>query len=370
MKWLIIILMVFSHSAYSETIERYRLNGFASIKANVATDESYLGYDSGIDYKRENVLGLQLTGNLADRARVTMLVTAKGNDDYQFSVDWVYFSYILPKDWIINVGRIGTPFYLYSDVKDIGFAYDWIRLPKSVYWITYPGIDGASLYHNHEYYTVNTTLQVIQGGYDGKSTVGGLPSRTLLKDFVGMMGSVERDKWYVRLTAVKTNINVEAEALKSIFNISPPELVDDFWTNGVDAYFRGIAIRYNNGRFQALSEYTQTDIKDSFFDARSGGYISLSYCLGWVRPFIMYEHEDFKIKSDVLGKYQGLIPPPVFSALEDITRFEKSRKDTYHIGARFDRNNKLSFKVQYSQEHDQRVGGGNGLVGLSVDVVF
>lgn len=369
MKWLVLGLLLLPNLVLAEASEGYRLDGFVSARATIA-NEATQDIDKELDFKKQNVIGVQLTGILSDTARVTVLTTSKVESDYELSVDWVYLTYILPQDWLVNVGRLGIPYYLYSDVKDIGFTHDWMFLPKSVYRFTYSIIDGVSVYHNRSIGDVNTTFQAMYGNYEGNVIVVGLPARSKLDQFIGGFGSIEWNDFYIRVAVSRTNADVQPEALKPVFSNLPDDIIDAFWVNGVDSYFRGIALRYRYDRFTFLSEYVSVDIRDSFFGKRNGAYASLSYCMGEWRPYVMIEHEDFDVTRNRLTDYIAVIPRPIYQVMEGLVDFEKRRKTTYHIGARYDYNSQSAFKVQVSQEYDQRNGGDKTVISLGVDVVF
>lgn len=117
---LLLLLIAWCGEGSANSLDRYRLNGFSSIRV-VSAEDSNVRYEDGIDYKADNLAGVQLTGYISDRSRVTMVISTDGNDDYTLSLDWFYFTYVLPNDWLLNIGRIGTPFYLYSDIENVRF---------------------------------------------------------------------------------------------------------------------------------------------------------------------------------------------------------------------------------------------------------
>jgi hypothetical protein len=60
-----------------------------------------------------------------------------------------------------------VPFYRYSDFLDVGYAYRWIRPPKSVYNLAFSTYEGVSFVYNSQLGSWDSTLQLIGGAYSG-----------------------------------------------------------------------------------------------------------------------------------------------------------------------------------------------------------
>lgn len=369
MKWLLILTSLWIHDGLAATLDRIQFSGYASVRGTYTNDVT-LDFEKDFDFKEYNVVGVQLKGQVSDKTSVTMVTNVKGDSDYDITVDWVYLTYILPENSLINIGRLGIPVYTYSDVKDINFTHDWSYLPKSVYRFTYSIIDGVSLYRNFEYGPVDATLQVMYGGFKGDVIVANTPSETELEDFVGVFATTEVFGLTTRVAWSKTNVDVNAIAFNPVFSALRPDIYDRFWTNGVDAFFRGVSLKYIHQNITVVSELVVVDIRDSFFDTRDGAYVSMSYTIDQWRPYIMVEHEDFKVDRSTLTDYTGQIPQRSYLLMEQILDFEKRRKTTLHVGARYDYTLRSAFKLQYSHEYNHRTGGTTGVLGLGIDVVF
>ena len=107
------------------------INGFASIKAGMTldSDDTLYGYDDSLDFKNESLFAVQLMSDLGDKLSVTAQLMGRGADDFDVDFEWAFISYQLTDEVRINAGRLRTPFYKYSDYRDVGYAYDWLRVP-------------------------------------------------------------------------------------------------------------------------------------------------------------------------------------------------------------------------------------------------
>ena len=111
--------------------DAWRLSGFASLGAGKIQDDelSYLGYDDEWSYKGDSVLGLQLSGDIAERLSFNIQALARGvnfeGDEFKPELEWMFLRYQLNSNWRLRAGRMRTPHYLYSETLDVGYSYVW-----------------------------------------------------------------------------------------------------------------------------------------------------------------------------------------------------------------------------------------------------
>ncbi|CAA0111059.1 Uncharacterised protein [BD1-7 clade bacterium] len=95
-----------------------------------------------------NVLGLRLDVDLMYNLDFTVQIRASGDSynpaegasggkksAYAPEVDWLYVGYNVTPEIRINVGKTRLPLYIYSDVLDVGYAYQWITPPFAIYGV-------------------------------------------------------------------------------------------------------------------------------------------------------------------------------------------------------------------------------------------
>lgn len=100
------------------------INGFASINAGIALDknDSLYGYDDSLDFKNESLFAIQIMSDLGEKLSVTAQLMGRGSNDFDVGFEWAFISYQINDDWRINAGRLRTPFYKYSDFRDVGYS--------------------------------------------------------------------------------------------------------------------------------------------------------------------------------------------------------------------------------------------------------
>ncbi|NRB37920.1 MAG: porin [Pseudomonadales bacterium] len=98
------------------------------------------------NFRDLNRLGLRLDVPMDDKLAFTTQLIAKGSNDYDPEVDWLFVTYSFTPNISLSVGKVRTPLFMYSDYLDVGYAYQWIKPPFSVYGSpTINSTEGAKL---------------------------------------------------------------------------------------------------------------------------------------------------------------------------------------------------------------------------------
>lgn len=118
------------------------LSGFGTI-GYAKSDQSY-NYQRFINengtLKRDSVLGAQLGVQFDPQWSATVqarLAPALDDDTrYEPTLSWAFLSYRPGNDWLFRAGRLRMPFYLNTENLDVGYTYDYARLPNELYSVS------------------------------------------------------------------------------------------------------------------------------------------------------------------------------------------------------------------------------------------
>lgn len=122
-----------------------RWNGFLNVVAGALRDapddddgptqhQTYRGYTNAISFDEQTSAALQAVKPLDDQVNITAQLLARGSaDNYSADMRWLYLSWEPGADDLVRVGRLGTPFYYFSDFLDVGYSYHWVTPPMQVY---------------------------------------------------------------------------------------------------------------------------------------------------------------------------------------------------------------------------------------------
>jgi hypothetical protein len=128
-----------------------QMSGFGT--AGVAVSNRAYRYQRFIDddgtVKRDSVLGaqadLKLTTELSVTVQAKVAPADDSDDHWKGSLAWAFASWRPNNEWLVRLGKVRLPLYLYSENLDVGQSYDFARMPIEMYSIS-PTTDIAGLY--------------------------------------------------------------------------------------------------------------------------------------------------------------------------------------------------------------------------------
>lgn len=360
------------------------INGFASIKGGMTTgsDEFLYGYDDSFDLKNESLFALQVKSDLGEKLSVTGQLLGRGNKDFDVGFEWAFITYELSDNMRVNAGRLRTPFYKYSDFKDVAYAYDWLRVPQGVYGLGFDNIEGVSFYRTEQLGALESTLQAVAGSYDGKAIVSGLEVDAEIKNILGLTWELAKGNLSGRVAYLTGKVTIDAESASLGQNVTIGGLfntLNGFGLNNLvsaidiqeeKGTFLGLGLTYDNSDWVAVSEITRVKVDNSFIAEQNNYYVSLGKRFNSFTPYVSYEVEDNESRDDIFLPFQTVLPPQLFVPVQGLVRSQERSTKTWNLGARYDFHPSAAFKVQYSSEKNDTTGDRAGLIALGVDLVF
>ena len=114
------------------------------------SDLVYLrGIDRNGTLAQDTRLGLQADVRLSPQWSATVQLRAAPKADaesgYDITPAWAFLAWRPDNDWLVRAGKFRVPFYLYSQVLDLGVAHPFARLPQEIYTVS-PVNDFKGLY--------------------------------------------------------------------------------------------------------------------------------------------------------------------------------------------------------------------------------
>ncbi|MEW5681060.1 MAG: porin [Pseudomonadota bacterium] len=352
------------------------INGFASIKAGMTldSDSTLYGYTDELDFKNESLFAVQVMSDLGEKLSVTAQLMGRGREDFNAEFEWAFLSYQLTDNMQINAGRLRTPFYKYSDFKDVGYAYDWSRVPEAVYNLDFDNIEGVSLYRTATLGSFDSTLQLIAGSFDGDAVVTGLTVQAKIDQILGATWELSRDGISARLaylTGDTSLSNPDIDALTGILTASGlgavARAID---VNEESSTFLGLALTLDKNDWVAVAEITRTEVDDSLIAEQNGYYVSVGHRFDSLTPYISYEKRDNDAKRDIIALLpQGVPAQLALGVTQAVERFEVKR-DAWNLGLRYDFHPSAAFKAQLTRVNNDITDDDTSLITLGVDLVF
>ena len=122
---IILMLSPIVSLAEMEPISGFKVSGFGRIVGGYldTSDAAYLDYSDEIQFDSQSLAAIQADWQATDKFSVTTQLLAHSNSDTKSGIEWLYLTYQLNDNWQIRAGKQRTPFFHYSDVRNVGFAY-------------------------------------------------------------------------------------------------------------------------------------------------------------------------------------------------------------------------------------------------------
>lgn len=364
------LVLGFTFSASAQV----KFNGFASVKAGITlgSDDELYKYTDQFSFKNESLIALQFTADLQEKLSVTGQLIGRGAESYDAGFEWAYISYHLTDQVKLNAGRIKTPFYKYTDFVDVGYTYDWMRVPQAVYNLNFTSLDGVSLYYTSEFLGFDSSVLLNVGSNDGNPEINGNIVQGKLRDGYAMTWELSRDFVALRLAHLGGELTMSDPQLNGFADILTQagfgDLADSLLLDEDRAKFYGVALTLDKNDWIFVSEVTQTKLADTLVADRRAYYASLGHRFGAVTPFISFEHINNSAKSEI---YQDIPPQvPFYAPLVGAVESFKVKTEVWNLGMRYDFHPSAAFKVQLTQSDDKVTNEKDQLLTVGIDLVF
>ena len=159
-------------AAISQAHAEVQINGFGSIRGGqmISTDGNKpllpnLYNDDEFTFTDESLFALQFSSDLGEGLSATIQLMSEGKNNWDLEAKWAYMTYDFNEKHTIKAGRLSNPLFYNSEYESVGYAHNFARLPKSVYWgFDFSTIEGVSLDSNWElgdYYLTTKALYVM-----------------------------------------------------------------------------------------------------------------------------------------------------------------------------------------------------------------
>lgn len=286
----------------------FRFSGFGTFggvftdtkDAEFVTPGQPSGATKTVDFGVDSRIGVQGSYQLNQIFSGTVQVLSKynGKGNYNPNVEWAFVKAQITPSVGVRAGRIGAPFFMISDYRDVNYANLWVRPPLETYGqVPVSNVTGADLIVQHAIGSANVSAQLW----------GGLSRATLedqvdvtIRDTVGLNLSAEFDNGLtlraghavgkvslgsdtLRLLAARTATAATTLAATP-YGAAARATADDFDMSGRRATFSGVGASWDVGNWQLNAEYTRRFI-DGYAGTTKGWYASAGYRLGKVTPF-------------------------------------------------------------------------------------
>jgi hypothetical protein len=368
------------------------INGFGSVrmgklipsKDNPKLVEFY--NDDGLSFADDTLFGLQLQAETDHDLSYTLQLIGKAVADYKPEVSLAFVKYQLNPNHKIKFGRLAVPLFAQSDVQYIGYAHDYSRLPKAVYYrFDFEVADGVAFEGQQTYqeFSLKYLLQLT----DFKGQVfknSQYPAGIELKLHQMKNFRFELNYLNAQLFAGGIRAKTDGSKLNEILienRVLPAVLASGAsaaeqqkflsmlnFTKNAQYIFYGF--RWQQQAWKLEAEHARYGINDSADAASTTEYLAVSYRF---EPFILTLHHERAAEDPNNLNVLRQTSHPVLQQIG--TQFSQSLNNVNYqmqvLSLRYDLQPGLSFKADLFSGHHRRENVGNFKgFSLGVDFVF
>lgn len=332
------------------------VDGFGTLAAvhNDNHSVSFYDADDRTDWNTDSMLGLQVKLPLLDRLSLTGQVVARGYENYDLQVEWMFLTYEAADDLYLRGGRLRIPFFMFSDSLEVGYSYPWIRLPVDVYGqLGFTTFEGADAVCSMPIGNMKLELQPFAGSTKPDYIRSGQNGRLEVSNLWGLHAVLGND--WLELHASHTEGDFDLRGIDSISGYLGglemagfPAVADQFGTSNRHGTFDGLGFDANLDNFRLIGEYTRRGT-DGLIANTTGWYTTLAYTYKAFTPHITFS--ELKTTEDFSGEILAAtaMPPMLAMGTMQFAHMNKVNESSVTVGLRWDVANNTALKMEWQR---------------------
>jgi hypothetical protein len=394
-----LIACVSAQAEYQSPDGNFRLSGFGTLGAvHTSTNDvafNYPGQGGGAgttpNINPDSKVAVQGTYKFTPTISATTQIMTKYDADSQYvpAVDWIFAKWQALPSLNFRAGRMGAPFFMISDFRNVGYANTTVRPNLDVYGqVPTDQFEGADATYqlNLGSTTFNATVFVGDSKADytsafRKTTALGVtqlsPSTFELKKLKGINLTAEMDngltlragysksKFYVSspsidtLLGLGTTLSASASAgARALGAAVTSETNATVVTQDKNISFLGFGASYDQDNWIIIGEYTKRR-SDSFVADTTGWYTTVGYRVSKFTPYLGFSKltvNSANVTHTTIVPVAQVAPLTTYAAtanagIQGLLDVEKLAQRTITVGTRWDVMSNVALKFQWDQVH-------------------
>ncbi len=335
----------------------------------------------------DSKLGLQMrltpTANL--EATLQTMVRKTPRDDWNPSIDWANVKYSFTENVAVRIGRIGHPFFLLSDYRQVNYANLTLRPPVEVYNLV--PVNSSDVIEGL------FTLPLAGGQLNLQAGIGQVRAEVIpslpaqrkydkadIDELAYVNATYENGPWTLRVGRTEGKLSYDAlSARQQIFTPlgrfgATGAAIRDAWEiRDARSSFTGIGGTYDAGRFVFTGEYVMLRSERAFNDTDAWSLLG-GYRIGKFTPYLSYAAAKTRNRievSDVAPRLAPLLGATTASALQagiqSLANNSVRDQETVSLGVRWDVYKNMALKAQFDRVTPKSPGSQGFLINRSSD---
>ena len=389
---------------------KIHLSGFGTVGlSTTSTNEAEFNYPgqgggstrSDPSFNPDSKLGLQGTYQFLPTVSATLQALTKyqAQGQYRTEIEWAFVKWQALPALTVRGGRIGTPYFMVSDFRDVGYANTTVRPPLDVYGqVPLSHTDGGDVSYQTNLGSATLTGTVFAGDSQAyyttsmattsfNTTTSLVPIDVSLHRQMGLNLQAEFDEGYsLRFGTSRGRLSLntpanaafdgasnQVAALAGGFgdNISTQvaALQNAIVTQNAKASFSGFGASMDRDNIVASAEYTWRKVGQGTVTNTTGWYLNGGYRFGSWLPYVGVSELSVKHINTSISATHGVNPyaadpflSTVYAAAQQFVQQDIIKQNTISLGVRWDVHPGLAVKAQFDRVNKPANSEGTFLV--------
>ncbi|CAA6813304.1 MAG: Unknown protein [uncultured Sulfurovum sp.] len=375
------IILIFSlcqTALFSDDWDFLSVNGYGTVgvafqdnkevlfRNSFFTDEGSKGKASFANY---SLLGLQLDAQVTEKLSFTLQAIASKNNanGKDLDLEWANAKYQVTDAFDIKVGLMRLPIFMHSDILNVGYSYDMLRLPDMYALISINKYQGAEIAHRLEFDDFSLSSTFLAGQTDShfqsvNNTGQAIESKIHAENIYGLALKVLYKDLTLRSAYMVTTLDInnpQMNALLGQFNAMNIPLISNtikkYKNENQKVSYFSMGAKYDFEDAYLLGEYIVAD-SDSFMVDLNSWYVGGGYNFDNWTPYVVYS--ETKTSSNYTPLSTIGMPVQVTAAIMGANQaftqmanggVEMNAKTT-SLGFRYDLTDSAVIKFQFDEQ--------------------
>jgi len=291
--------------------------------------------------------------------------------EYVPNPEWVFAKWQPASGLSLRAGRMGAPFFMVSDFRDVGYANTTVRPNLDVYGqVPVSYFDGADAAYQMDVGSVTVTSTLWAG--NAKSDFASAlrrngaavpPTEVRIDNAVGLNVLAELSSGYaLRVGHMQGKLTTKsALAQQLIDGVSPAlgaggataaaarSVIDAVTTDDTRATFSGIGLTVDRDNVVAAAEFTKRKVKKGYIADTTGWYVLGGYRIGAFLPYVSFSKLKVDDPNAAMPAGASGFGAPVVAGVQGILNTQKISQRTTSVGVRWDVMRNVALKAQYDR---------------------
>ncbi len=322
------------------------------------------------DFGPDTKAGAQMDLKFNDSFSATVQAFSKQNalGSYEPDIEWAFAKLKMGEGFDLRLGRMGAPFFMSSDFRNVGYTNLTVRTPNDVYEaVPVRSYEGGDVLYRGDYGSTTFNGQLWLGR---ATTLIGQDASVYLHNIVGLNISAENGPLTLRLGHMKTRLDATGtgpditglnQLLGGLQQLSQvpglgalAPMGEDLAVDNKYATFTGVGAILDLGNWVASAELTKRKTESTYVHDTTGWYTTVGYRIDKFTPYVSLSGRKtnsvtsypYPAAIPYLGPYGVIAQQLVYGVNSQIT--DETEK-TGALGVRWDAGNNYDIKAEFQQ---------------------